>query len=81
MIFAVLGNSRTDDHPPTKKPVEGNDDYLNPGRKVRTVAPANQQPIGTLCRYERIKKYLVLALGGAMSMAWWDVIGYYTIYP
>ena len=31
-----LGNSRADDHPLTKKPVEGNDTYLNPGRKVRT---------------------------------------------
>ena len=47
-----LGNSRADDHPPTEKPVEGNDTYLNPGRKVRTVAPANQQ-LGL--RYERIK--------------------------
>ena len=32
-----LGNSRTDDHPPTEKPVEGNDNYLNPGRKVSKV--------------------------------------------
>ena len=38
-----LGNSRADNHPLTEKPVEGNDTYLNPGRKVRTVAPANQQ--------------------------------------
>jgi len=30
-----LGNSRTDDHPPTKKPVEGNDTYLNPGKKCK----------------------------------------------
>ena len=38
-----LGNSRIVAHPRTEKPVEGNDTYLNPGRKVRTVAPANQQ--------------------------------------
>ena len=47
---------RADDHPPTEKPVESNDTYLNPGRKVRTVAPANQQLGRYAFRgYERIK--------------------------
>ena len=36
---------------------------------------------GTLCGYERIKKCAGVALGGAMGVAWWDVIGYHTIYP
>ena len=42
-FLPLLGNLHADDHPLTEKPVEGNDTYLNPGRKVRTVAPANQQ--------------------------------------
>ena len=76
-----LGNSRADDHPPTEKPVEGNDAYLNPGRKVRTVAPANRQLGWYALRYEHIKKKVGVALGGAMGVAWWDVMGYHTIYP
>jgi len=39
IFLPFMGNSCSDDRPPTEKPVEGND----PG-KVRTVAPANQQP-------------------------------------
>jgi len=36
-----LGNFCPVVHPPKEKSVEGNDTYLNPGRKVRTVTPAN----------------------------------------
>ena len=34
-----------------------------------------------LCGYEHIKKCVGMALGVAMGVAWWDVIGYHTIYP
>jgi len=41
--FRHFWETRADDHPLTEKPVEGDDTYLNTGRKVRTVAPANRQ--------------------------------------
>jgi len=59
------------------------------GRKVRTVAPANQQ-LGWYALWVRTFLKCVgvalggamdMALGGAMDVAWWDVIGYHTIYP
>jgi len=37
--------------------------------------------VGTLCGMNVLKKYVGMALGGVMGMAWWDVIGHHTIYP
>ena len=60
-VSLFLGNSRAVAHPPTEKSVEGTDTYLNQGRKVRTVAPANQQ----LCRYAlQVWMHCGLVLGG-----------------
>ena len=43
--FAInfLGNSHVVAHPLIEKPISGTDTYLDPGRKMKTVTPANQQ--------------------------------------
>ena len=43
-------NSRVVAHPPTEKPLEDSVAYLNEGRKVRIVAPANQQLLSRVSR-------------------------------
>jgi len=64
----LLGSSCAVAHPPTEKPVEGNDIYLNPGTKVRTVAPANQQLGWYALRVRAYLKRVGVALGG--QWAW-----------
>jgi len=72
-VSLFLGNVCVVAHPPTEKSVEGTDTYLNQGRKVRTVAPANQQRcIGMLCRYECIVGWFWVGKGRDL------VIGYHT---
>jgi len=49
-----LGNSRTDDHPPTKKPVEGNDTWIQEEKWEQLLLQISNL-VSMLYGYERIK--------------------------
>ena len=65
-----LGNSRADDHPPTEKPVEGNDTWIQEEKWEQSLLQISNS-VSTLCGYERIKN--VWAWPGGM---WLDITLY-----
>ena len=72
-----LGNSRTDDHPPTEKPVEGNDNWIQKEKWEQLLLQISNSAgiAGT-----NVLKVCGRGFGWEMGVAWWDVMGYHTIY-
>ena len=65
-----LGNSHTDNHPPTEKPVEGNDTWIQEEKWEQLLLQISNS-VGTLCGYENMWVWLWVGNGhGLVGCDW-----------